>query len=432
MLNYKIAQSAQAQLSRQRWETDRQYIERLYRIGIIDDSMRKALLDGEVKISQCKFPELASDLEDYAESQRGQFINNDSVAAWARSFKADSKTRESYESNPSKFKPNAKQLGSIVEHSLTNRSTQIPPQFSQHIVDSFLDNVFSTMEQSVGTTHSGVIGATLIAGERYGDKGGLNRRINKADLVSSIDFGTVTINFPVSVKTSMQITGIKSADDARIIDAQHLFTATAEAEHVGEYEEINKSVGSSSYERNKDSIAAFAHYVYTNAAALEPSQAIRYYSLFNNQMIYYLAWLKLAIELVGNPTDQEGTLLSDQLVMAIQNFNQLYNVADVLIQMSKIQPAQIQDYIVVTKNPLNTIRRSSGASTENLQESIDNVIAGMWKEHLYEGGQKPTFATIYNEVADVLDKYSHITTIPMPPISLYYKIKLGNAKALTI
>ena len=300
ILQYKIAMSALNNITDWSWrgqDTMKTYTDRLLKMGVITKSQQKNILDGNLQISSVIKP-VEKIIKHFKEENRKGFISNEAVTNWLNTLQDDSVTKISYSNSElqKNLKPNAAQLGFITEHALTTS-----PQFNkfvqdlqERILEAVANNEINIVEDYKTSDAKGVYRVS-ISGETNQQRGGLSNAINKADLMTILNLGDIHINIPTSVKLSLNIKNINIDNDIVTVSAEDMFSATASAAHI-DFDSINTAVGSSAYNTHAQEIKALAHYVYSNAGAL-PLVDSRSLTMFNNSIIYYLAWLKICIEI---------------------------------------------------------------------------------------------------------------------------------------
>jgi len=428
ILNYKMAQSAASALDyhfgRESYED---YVGRLLHAHIIDKKTAQSMLCKDIKTTP-QIKELQKVFKAIAEQMRAEFIGDDRVRDWLESFKNDASTKSIYGASievQKTLKPNSKELGKITEFELSTKSENaIINAYQDDIINSFETNVFNIISQNIGLNKGAY--HTLASGESYGQKGGLDNKINKADLILSISVGDIIINIPSSVKLSMAVKNISQNNNIVTVTTEDLFSANASSANLN-FNEINKHVGSESYKENQNKINSLIRYVYNNAGAI-PSSNMRSFIRFNNSIIYYLAWLEICTKIVGNPKDGHN----QQLAMALESIGSIHNTADILEKLKEITPAKIKDFLIVMSNPARQISYSSYSQVQFLQTQIDLLISKLWEDFLNNHGKKPDYKLIYGRAFNILSNNGSITNKKMPSLSIMYRIKMNNIRTLSI
>lgn len=425
VIKYKIASSAASALHYYYGrETYEDYLGRLLYMGVINEGTLKKLLLKEIDI-QTKISSLNKIFEKEADKRRKLFVQDDRVADWANSFSKNATTRSNYFQASADFKPDSKQLGKITEYELSTKTEDaIVKAHQKDIIDAFANNLFHIVSSNMGMSKG--VYHTLASGESYHQKGGLDNKINKADLVVSIPVGDIVINIPSSVKLSVKVESIEQNGKFTTIQTDDLLSATASSANL-DFDDINAHVGSDSYKNNRSKIHSLIRYVYNNAAAI-PSDNMNNFTRFNNSIIYYLAWLDLCIKIVGNPAEGH----EEQLAIALESIRSIHNTADVLERLVDITPAGIKDFMTVMSNPADHLTYSSYSAVQYLQLEIDLLIGRLWRDFLDKNGRQPDYKLIYGRAFSILSRHSSVTKKKIPGASVMYRIKMNNMRTLTI
>lgn len=424
IVNYKMSQSALnfLKINDKDRETVENYIGRLLKAGLLSKDEAKKISSGELIIDS-KVEGLNKSLKKISKNALKGFIGSQAVTDWIYSLDENSKTFENYETikQQLKLKPNAKQLGYITEHAL---KTSIPEEIKKQIDNTFEKGIFDVVVNTSSDKGKDFY-SYQIAGETKGNEGNFSNDIQKGDLMRIMDLGQIRIQFPSSVKLSMRVKEIKELNGNTSIQLQDLFTAGAKASSL-DFEKINQNVGSQSYAKNRAKMLNVFNYVYSNASAI-PSDKMQNFKTFNNKVVYYLAWLKLLSELIGN---QEN---SNQQVIALESIDSIHNIADVIKKLIEIDPVTIKNYIKYVKSPGSDIQYANSIAVLSIQREIDSIIAKLWDAYLNKDGAKVNYEMIYqNVVNEVLNRFPLITKRTLPSISLSYVIPLKNIRALSI
>lgn len=424
IIDYKMSQSALnfLKINDKDRETVENYIGRLLKAGLLSEDEAKKISSGELIIDS-KVEGLNKSLKKISKNALKGFIGSQAVTDWIYSLDKNSKTFENYETikQQLKLKPNAKQLGYITEHAL---KTSIPEEIKKQIDNTFEKGIFDVVVNTSSDKGKDFY-SYQIAGETKGNEGNFSNDIQKGDLMRIMDLGQIRIQFPSSVKLSMRVKEIKELNGNTSIQLQDLFTAGAKASSL-DFEKINQNVGSQSYAKNRAKMLNVFNYVYSNASAI-PSDKMQNFKTFNNKVVYYLAWLKLLSELIGNQDN------SNQQVIALESIDSIHNIADVIKKLIEIDPVTIKNYIKYVKSPGSDIQYANSIAVLSIQREIDSIIAKLWDAYLNKDGAKVNYEMIYqNVVNEVLNRFPLITKRTLPSISLSYVIPLNNIRALSI
>lgn len=424
IVDYKMSQSALNFLKAndRDGETVENYIGRLSGAGLLSNEEVRKISSGELTIDS-KIEGLNKSLKKVSKNALKGFIGEQAVTDWIYSLDKGSETREKYGTikQQLKLKPNAKQLGYITEHAL---KTLVPEEIKKQIDDTFEKGIFDVVVNTSNDKTKDFY-SYQISGETKGNEGNFSNDKQKGDLMRIMNLGQISIQFPSSVKLSMRVKEIKELNGNTSIQLQDLFSAGAKASSL-DFEKINQNVGSQSYAKNRAKMLNVFNYVYSNAAAI-PSDNMQNFKIFNNKVVYYLAWLKLLSELIGNQDNP------NQQVIALESIDSIHNIADIIEELIKINPATIKDCIKYVKSPGSDIQYANSSAVLFMQREIDSIIAELWNAYLNKEGAKVNYEMIYqNVVNEVLNRFPHITKRTLPSISLSYNIGLKNMRALLI
>jgi hypothetical protein len=149
----------------------------------------------------------------------------------------------------------------------------------------------------------------------------------KADSFDILNWGA-KISFFSTIKTGE---GFDYASQKNPNARLSRFTASLSSSNL-DFSKINEHVESEVYARDSKELTALFQYVLRNGVAFNAASHI---SNFQYMIAAYFAWLKILIEIIGNPYSQYT------VPIALKMFKDIYNTADIIRLFIGISPLDI-------------------------------------------------------------------------------------------